>query len=824
MSDVSVSVVCTAGEQLHVRCTDGGRAAEATRPLPPAERLGDLLAQVRQANAPPAAFRALGELLGALLFAGEAGALLREALKADSARTLRLTTDAWLAEWPWELALDAQGGRAPVAEGAAMVRLAGTPAAAVAVPARGVLVVPAALGHARADALQAATRHLARKAGLDVFPADPATGPSLRRALQSGAAFVHLEAVGPDGRAELDDGQVPADRLGLGDATWLVVLGGTDESHRPALRLRELGVPLVLTNQLELRAHESAAVDRELYRALAAGASLADAVRRVRRALIKSGGEAGGVWAAPVLWSAPGREDALPAALPFPPPALRPAEALTSTVSFAAISVEPDEEAPPYPDLVGPPGHPISAPVFIHDTVRLIQAPAGEARRDEELEARKAALRALGAGAGARAKDEEGLSPDERTARLVDRLVDAISRPDLPLGPPADLDAAAAQVAQRAAVAVSSARAATRALLGARAVWLSGAGGSEAARLARALAEQVFGYHPRHVAADGGTPLAGGPREGVAGTGWLYRTAASNWRRDELDPFRADQPAPATRMRLVARRPSGRGWATYQGGWLVVLRADAGPPGERRALLDSLEAGVLEGLGPDGHVFRLPLPADFRVILTGAAPPADLPPWVPVVPVDPPLDPAVEVARWLAATEARLRPAGDAGETLVRRRMADAISAVVRFARLLTAVPDDLGAAALALAAADGGEPPAAVDEALTQTVGPRLCRLTEPGAFEALVAFCRGDQAATRGALGTAWRGGTWVRAQLALLEAAERATRRAEGGRGLRERWWAGDLRPEEIWQAIGGPALPEWPLPRLAAQLQAARLALI
>ena len=88
---------------------------------------------------------------------------------------------------------------------------------------------------------------------------------------------------------------------------------------------------------------------------------------------------------------------------------------------------------------------------------------------------------------------------------------------------------------------------------------LLGAPGAGAGRVARALSEHVFGYHPRIVHGDVAEQLMGPPRRDDEGAGgWLYRVVANNWRRDELDPFSPDQPPPATRMRLVARAPTRR--------------------------------------------------------------------------------------------------------------------------------------------------------------------------------------------------------------------------------------------------------------------------
>ena len=314
MSEISLTLARVADDRLRVRCEREGHTVAAEAAVPPGDRLGDLLQQTKGGHPPPAAFRALGRELGAMLFAGDPGALARDAFRDDPETVVLLQAEESLAVWPWELAHDAELDRAPVADGAAMLRVGGPPVPAPHPATRGVLVVPESLGRAWLTALQAATRHVARKAGIDIVAVDPATGPNLRRTLARGAALMHLQAPLVDGRAVLDDGVVALEQVGVGPDTWLVVLGGGDPAPELGQRLRTRGVPIVLARQIALRPNESAALDRELYRALAGGASLADAVRRARNALQRNND--GFSWAAPILWTAPTARETAPAQRP----------------------------------------------------------------------------------------------------------------------------------------------------------------------------------------------------------------------------------------------------------------------------------------------------------------------------------------------------------------------------------------------------------------------------------------------------------------------------------------------------------------------------
>ncbi len=822
MTDLVLTLASRGGDGLRVRAELDGRLVEATRPLPAPDRLNDLLLQVRDPRAPVAAYRTLAETLGELVFAGEVGDLLRDAFRAQPDRVVLFAADPTVASWPWEIVCDPVDGRSPVLDGAALVRIAGQPDTAPVVPARGVLIVPGAQGQARVSALQAATRHLARKAGVDVFPADPVTGPGLRRVLGRGAAFVHVEGVGEGGRVDLDDGPVPVERLGLGPDVWLAVLGGAETDLAALRRVRGQGVAIAVGRQLELRPNEAGAVDRELYRALAGGASVVEAVRRARNALARLGGDEGWQWAAPVIWSAPSGDTAAPATLPFPPPNMLPgggAEAPLPAVSTIAEPAGPGEL--PYPDLLGAPGHPVRAPVFIHQTIRLVQQSG--AAGDPELEARAAAMRALGAGITGAASAPDGLSPDERTKHLADRLVDAIGRLDLPLQPPLDIDARVLTVAQQAAVHPDAVRQAAHALLAGRAVLLEAPPGSGAGRLARLLCESFFDRHPRVVHGDRSAALLAPPRRDAEGTGgWLYRAVADNWRRDELDAYRPDQPAPGTRMKLVARTPRRQhGYRVYAGGWLLLLDADRVDPADLRSAIRAVEAGVVEGIDEGGHPYRVPVPVDFRLVLTATRAPADLSPRVAVVRVLPPADAGVEVERWLAEVEHRCGPAGDGAEALARRRQAEVVAAVIRFCRVVAPVPTALGAAALAYAVDRDGEAADAVDEALTLFLAPRLNDLN-PTRAHVVRAFLRGDADALFDATRLCDDDGRpmdreALRGLAAWLDGVHQDGER----RAALDAMLDGPASPDvgfllSGWRLRGAAALPELELPRLRARL--------
>ena len=742
MTEISLTVVGGPDDRLQIRFEADTRLESAAVLGPSSEIMGDLLAQIRTGRAAGAATRNLAETLGTVLYAGDVGQALRERLRDDPDTIVRLATDTRVAEWPWELARDPESGASLGLDGCVLLREVG--AALTAAPGgqfseqagtrRALLVVRGELASAHVGTLQAATRPLARKLGVDVFPVEPVTGPNLRRTLGRGALFVHIEAPMQDDGLLLDDGPVPLERLGLDSQTYLAILGGTEVTLPLHGRLRALGVPVVLGLQLPLEMAAAAALDRELYRALGAGESVATAVRRARRALVRFGGAEGATWAAPVLWSAPAvRGQGSPAALPFPPPREERRDPGATVLEMQALRLTPQNTRPPGPQSAavpsaasGPAGPPLPAAVFIQETIRGIR----EGRTDPELQARVEGLRVLGGTAAVNTQDAElaELPPSERTTRLADRLLDALSRPDAELSPPPDYEARLELAARTVGIGLDRVRAAAGAILAGRGVALVGGDPGQRARLLHRLAEDVFDFGVLAGSSAGHGQWMGGPGEGSTG---LYKAVILNWRRDEIDPFRLDAPGPVQRICSVSRSAAGR-YSALKGVWsLLPLTEQAG----RSALFDLCEAvslGVLTGTSGQ-RVFRLRVPADFRVLISGLSfdllhglLPAD----IPIVSLDEArgLDASRAVAereRWLASVESRLGPAVDVADTQLRQKLADLLGDVFAAVSAQQAVPSEPFAAALRLAVQLGGAPEARVDEALSVFLGAHLHRDT---------------------------------------------------------------------------------------------------
>lgn len=689
-------------DTIQVRCDAAHRSATAPHSMPNPGVVADLLFQIRAGT--PAAGRALAEVLGAILFGDAPGAIAREALADDPWLLVCLEAADALNDWPWELALDPVTGRCPVAEGLAMVRIGGPSDAPTSVPATGLIVAP---GHdpARLDALSALTRGVARKSDLPVERVTPATAQAVRHRLDRGAALLHLDAPAADGGVLVDADRAAIDSLGIDANAWLVIVSGGEAGAPCARALRDAGAQIVVARQIALDPQQSAALDRKLYQCLAKGLTPIEAVRAARAALARRGTD-DCAWAAPVLWSA--RNDArVSAAVPFPPRALMgPATPLPTPIQTMPMPETPATPAP----LGARPRHPVSALNFVTQTIELLQL--GTAPDDPDLQARLAVLHDLGGDATAQPPAELGEAA--RVDWLADRLLDSLDHPAEPLALPTNVDARSAQIAFAVGARADDALTFTRALIASPVVALSGDG---AARLAAAVAEQLFDVHLAQVTGGPTIPLLGtpGPSQRGDGDGWLYSVAAANWRlEEEWSPEPTARP-PASRLPVLAQA-AGHGWRAFSGAWLAIRAADALGSAPLRQLLAALDAGVYTGFDDSGFRFQLDLPADFRVILID---PDRLPEWVPLIELTPPSERA---PAWLGAARARFGAALDADEAEACQRIAGLLDPILAVYTAITGAPSArMGEAALALAIVHGGPPAEALDEALVALLAPRL-------------------------------------------------------------------------------------------------------
>ena len=788
MSDVHIELSRSGEDLIQVQCEAQGLAGADEAPWATGEALGDLVQQVRGREAPAGAVREMSALLGRVLFYGDAGAVLREALATDPEAAVTLAGPPTLLSLPWEMATDPETGHQPAADGAIFVRLLGGPVSVEGAPRRGVITVPAATGAGRVEALTAVTRGVARKFEVDVFPAEPVTGLGLRRALATGALFVHFAGLCRDEALLLDDGKVPLERAGFSSRCWLAVLAGARPAVGAGPALRAAGVATALTFQRELQPSEIGAFNQVFYKQLAKGDSVARAAAAARARLLKSSGPEAGAWIAPVVWSGQDSEGNAVALAPFPPPAITaPAEPplapeptradIAPTVSPQRTTVDTEIE-----------GHPFPAPTFIYDTLRLIQDTTTHgAEGGPDLDARIQAMRALGAGATTVA-ESEALSPAERTARLADALVDNISFDDLPLAPPANLKAQAVQLAELLGADDGQITLAAHALLGHRAVMLTGA----TAEIRRAVASGLASIFDRHALRDqAGRPLVTlqpSPGQGVHISGWAWQAVSMCWRRDELDPLHPGTPDPSRRVPVVIRdrgAEAGR-YTVRRGLWAVVEEIQRVE--DRGELYHAISGDALSAAA-EGYDLRVPTSADFRWILTGASAPRDLPDGVPIVELALHPDAEVLTAAWARQVGVEITEGGE-DHRAACFQLARQIIPRLRFGGEPLV---QLVAQALALALWSDRPPAQALDESLAALIHgrdlPARARdagLALLGRFDDLAARCRSEiveqprESEMRGFARWAAFG-----AMTRSLNGAEEATA-AEEGAAYAALWW--------------------------------------
>ena len=229
----------------------------------------------------------------------------------------------------------------------------------------------------------------------------------------------------------------------------------------------------------------------------------------------------------------------------------------------------------------------------------------------------------------------------------------------------------------------------------------------EAARLARGIANEIYGFLGNILPINETHTLLEGPSvtsDGLARPGgWLFRTIASNWRRDELDPFQPEQTDPSIRMPLVARR--GAGWQVFDGAWLIIPDADRLATSELRSLQQALSSRILTGIGPDGRTYRLVMPSDFRVLLLGEWVPGDLDDGIPVIEMSTLASDEARIERWMGSTATRIGGPEDQSSATARRRAAQTIARRAAWIELVMPNSNDLYETALCYAVIRGGYP-----------------------------------------------------------------------------------------------------------------------
>jgi hypothetical protein len=338
-------------------------------------------------------------------------------------------------------------------------------------------------------------------------------------------------------------------------------------------------------------------------------------------------------------------------------------------------------------------------------------------------------MRALGGAAALASQDAElaETDPAERTRRLTDRLVAAVSRPDAALTPPPDLAARISALAVSTGVPSDRLALVAAAVLAGRGLVLTGGDPGLRWQVLARLAEEVFEHAALVARATSPERLVGGPVDTGFG-GFVYEAIALNWRRDELDPYRTDAPSPVSRVPVVGDGPGC--YRIFRGVW-PVLPLEAGVCAASVTEIGlALASGALVGVA-GGRLFRLPLPADFRVLLSvndRESVAGLLPAEVPVVSLVAPraMDESAALAereRWLGELERRLGPAEDVGESHLRLRLAERVAEVFIALSPSTAVPSTAYAEAVVLAAYLSGSAEDRAEDALLVHVAPRLPR-----------------------------------------------------------------------------------------------------
>jgi len=731
---IHVSISQASTDDLFLSATCYGRTVEVTAPFPKGTR--ELVSQIKDGEGTRGAQRALGAMLGDVLFAGPLLALLREKMSAEPEGEVTgpklvmfLEVDETLASFPWELTTDPETGSLFVSQDRELIRVAGTVASSDPLQNTG-LVVASPNEAYRLSALKAAATQLRRRFHTSVESIKSDEELAGYQA-EPRSLFCHIYASDRYGHINLG-----ADLKHLSEASvacrahLLNITPCLSAAH--ALRARRAGARVVINRQIELSVKASAESDRALYHSFGSGRSAIQALWEARRALRKA--TSGYDWASLTLTVAPptvaGEWATSVAYEAFPPPLMRAETASTSHSAEGAQGVPVGEElqlsASPVP--YAPITKAISGATFVEQTVKLVQeTQRGGLEADRvDLALRTNVMKQLSAIAKRRGRPVEQPQGLTRSELLTQQLISASRFEDQALRASPQWYGHAESLARDLGLRVEGVAQAVRAFLVSQSVWLYGADASARRRLARGICDVIYQSYPLEV--NGALSLApielhdtvNGGRNGP-----LWESAHLGWAPHASQPLNAERRRPTHRARVAAYHPEADSWRLYHRVWMVVDQAELCDPDERYRVHQALTEGALRGVTESGQSACCYLPQDHHVIYLSDHPALDS---YGEVQIALHYQPEVAAQAWVQRSRAQLARLGVPSDQ-VERRLHHPL--ILSLSYLLSLLLDlellslEVASECICYAALAGGEL-AHVEEAIELYLHPTLSTLTE--------------------------------------------------------------------------------------------------
>ena len=749
MSDwIHVVLTLASPDDIVLSATVNERSVETSAPHP--RGITELVAQIRDGEGTRGAVRALGAMLGDVLFAGPMLGALRGLMGAQGeqsaaeapALVMCLELDEALAALPWELTADPETGELFISQDRELIRVAGAPPATSALQNTG-LVVASATEAYRLSALKAAATQLRRRF-MTSIEAIKSVAELEARGDDERPLLCHIYAADRRGCLSLDGSTQHISELGVSQRAHLLNISPCLSADH-AFKAREAGASVVINRQIELPMKASAESDRALYHSFGSGLSAVKALTEARSALRRA--TSGYDWASLTLTLPPpavkGEWASSVGFEPFPPPLVSDSASHTGHGPAAKPLPRGDElqviasPAPLAPITQATPGA-----RFVADTVKLVQETQRGGREEDrvDLALRTGVMKQLSAIAkrrGALTITEKGLT---RSEVLTQQLIGATRFDDEPLKPSSQWYGYAESLARELGLRVEGVAQAVRALLVSRSIWLYGADPNTRRKLARALCDVIYQSYPYEV--NGGLPIA--PLElsdqgDGARNGALWESASLGWAPRAAQPLDATRRRPSSRARVTAYHAEADAWRLYDRLWLVVDQADRCDFGERYRVSQALSEGALRGVTESGAQACCYLPLDHRVIYLSDHPAIGS---TGEVQIGLRFEPAAAAQAWVQRVREQLQ-ACEVPSELVERRLNHPL--VLSLSYLLSLMLDlelitlDAAAESLSYATLAGGEL-AHIEEAIELYLHPTLSELSE-GEERCVRAYALRDQ-----------------------------------------------------------------------------------
>lgn len=735
MSDwIHISLTQASTDDLYLTASLSDRAVETSAPYP--RGIKELVAQIKDGEGTRGAQRALGAMLGDVLFAGPMLAVLRELMGARGAEAqdglslvLFLELEEELASLPWELTADPETGELLVAHDRELVRVGGEPVTSAELQNMGVVVSSPSEAY-RLSALKAAATQLRRRFHTKVESIQSEEELSAFKGAQR-ALFCHIYAADRFGHLTLNAELKHLSESSIAQRAHLLNITPCLSAEH-AFKARCSGASLVLNRQVDLSVKASAESDRALYHSFGSGRSAVEALWEARRALRKA--SSGYDWASLTLTAPPpevsGDWERSLVFAPFPPPMLTERLAETSQPVGASREVPAGEElqvsAPPAP--LAPITKAIAGATFVEQTVRLVQdTQRGGLEEDRvDLALRTNVMKQLSAIAKRRGRPVEQAQGLTRSELLTQQLISAARFEDQALRSSPQWYGYAESLARDLGLRVEGVAQAVRALLVSKSVWLYGVDPSARRRLARGICDVIYQSYPFEVnGAQAIAPLELTDRADGGRNGALWESAHLAWAADVSQPLNAGRRRPKDRARVAAYHAEANAWRLYERLWLIVDQAELTEPDERYRVSQALNEGALRGVTTSGEAACCYLPQDQRVIFLSDHPPISAHGEVQIALH---YQPEVAAQLWIQRTRAQLNQLGVPSEQ-VERRLHHPL--ILSLSYLLSLLLDlellslEVAAECMSYATLAGGEL-AHVEEAVELYLHPTLSELTE--------------------------------------------------------------------------------------------------